>query len=361
MRTTDDLLLSLTLAVLAVLAALALAGCDQDERPIGVPLVEPAPARLAAEPARADPPITKPAEVLDLRSDWCEPLDPPTCRADADCPGSECVRPWWSASADVRVCSRSTPDQDERRWRTARLAVVVDHVCDGFGDCDPDALLSYLRLLAIRESSLRPWKRHRLTEDLDANDRAWSRHRRKFAGNPAAADPDRWTTGLGLYAQIPALWLPRWDVDAPPEVLCGEVESTEAHLRAARDQVRKIKGGVDCWPVTRATKRIGNRDVEVIKIGDGEPDYWGSACENGMPCRPSWYDASRANSGSVCPGDAEHRRRFEARARDAGLDPWAPVSASALGNSIPRETQDAVAADLRARMESIELPRARQP
>ena len=54
MRTTDDLLLSLTLAVLAVLAALAvgqaLAGCDQDERPIWVPLVEPAPARLAAKP-----------------------------------------------------------------------------------------------------------------------------------------------------------------------------------------------------------------------------------------------------------------------------------------------------------------------
>lgn len=334
MRTTDDVVLRLSLAVLgALVVGQCLAGCSETERALPLLPVPMLPTLdvFTLSPPEPEPVVEQPRR--DERAGWCEPLDPPPCPADRRCPdGTECVTPWW-ASGDVEVCSMPTPDKDGRRVQVERLGVFVDHVCQPADGCRPGQLLAYLRLLAVRESSLRPWKRHRLDPDLAANELAWSRHRAKFAENPAAVDPDRWMTGLGLYAQIPALWLPRWDVDAPPEVLCGVVESTEVHLRAARDQVRKIGGGVDC-------------------DGDGEPDYWGSACEESEPCRPSWYDASRTNSGSLCPGDEDHRRRFAERAADVGLDPWALVGSADLGEPIPRAEQDAVAELLRERMDA---------
>ena len=189
-------------------------------------------------------------------------------------------------------------------------------------------------MLALRESTWRPWKRSRLAPDLRANQIAWAKHRERFAANPARSDPDRWSTGLGYYSQIPALWLPRWDASAPPETLCGEVESTEAHLRAARDQIRKIaSGSITC---------------------NGEP-FTGTARDGG----PSWYDASRVNSGSLCPGSDDERLTFESRAEKVGLDPWAPIAVAQLGVEIPREDQDRAAAELRARMESVPRPRGR--
>jgi hypothetical protein len=245
------------------------------------------------------------------------------------------VTPWWAETIEAKVCARSMPGPAQRRWRVERLSVYVEHVCKRSAGCSPAKLLGYLHVLAGRESSMRPWKRSRLNPDIEANSAAWTKHRDKFTSNPAAANPDRWMTGLGYYGQNAALWLPRWDAAAPPEVLCGEVESSEAHLRSARDNLRRLERGADCDK-------------------DGEPDYWGSACDLPGQCRPSWYDVSRTNSGTVCPGDAEDREDFVRRARGVGLDPWAPVERAELGDAIPREGQDEVAADLRARMDALQ-------
>jgi hypothetical protein len=326
-------LLAVGATLLALVLGQTLAGCEA-ARPaplaLRLPRVELPAMQLEHPPAAIQ---REAPRARDERASWCEPLDPPLCREQADCSaGERCVPPWWASTTEAKVCARSMPGRVERRWRADRLRVVVDHVCTRARGCEPTDLHAYLRTLVSRESSFRPWKRHRLNPDLEANADAWAKHRERFANNPASANADRWLTGLGYYGQIPALWLPRWDADAPPETLCGEVESTEVHLRAARDQVRKIARGVDC-------------------DRDGERDYFGSACSpDAGGCSPSWYDASRANSGSLCPGDREHRRRFEARAREAGLDPWAPITAADLGVEIPRDRQDAIAADLRDAM-----------
>jgi hypothetical protein len=337
MRTIDDLALRLALAALLLIAASqAFAGCGSSRAATELGLALPNLDIAIPKPPEPAPTLTVPTH--DERASWCEPLDPPFCRVAADCSAeSKCVRPWWAETDESKVCSRGIPDRDERRWRAERLRVYVDHVCSRSTGCEPNDLHAYLRALVLRESTWRPWVRARLEPDLEANAIAWSKYRHKFAGNPAAKDPDRWITGLGYYSQIPALWLPRWDVSAPPEVLCGEVESTEVHLRAARAQVAKIWRGVDC-------------------DGDHGPDFWGTSCGDGRPpseCSPSWYDASRTNSGSLCPGDADHRQRFAARASSLGLDPWAPIEVGDLGQSIPRDRQDEIAAELREAMDQI--------
>lgn len=331
MRTTDDLFLRLAWAALAVLAAAQLlAGCEAPEPAtlgLAVPRLPDVDLAVFVAPvAEAEP---EPAvQGRDPRASWCEPLDQPFCQTTNDCTdGARCIAPWWAETGtETKVCARPMPHRSERRWRSDRIRVYVDHVCRRSDGCEPNDLHAYIRVMALRESTWRPWKRHRLTADLEAAQRAWDRSADRFAGNPAAGDPDRWGSGVGLLGQIPAHWLPRWDSMAPPETLCGEVEAVEAHLRAGREAVRKITAGVQC---------------------DGRT-FTGTA-----DGRPSWYDVSRVNSGSLCPGSLEHREAFAARARRVGLDPWAPVSAADLGESIPVDGQDAIAADLRAQMDAL--------
>lgn len=346
----DRLAIFLVFAMLlAIVFAQACAGCV------------PAPAVAHVELEHDDPPALFPAwrspdanvvaPTFDSRATWCEPIDPVFCSTNADCnAGERCVSPWWIEGQDAKVCARPFPNRAEKRWRSARLRVFVDHVCRRSDGCEPNDLHAYLRLMAMRESSMRPAKRHRLNPDLEASARAWSKHRDAFADNPAAHDPDRWSTGLGYYGQNPAIWLPRWDASAPPETLCGEVEASEAHLRAARDQVDRIHGGVDC-------------------DADGSPDFWGTSCgmdgylswDRGVDrlpseCDLSWYDISRVNSGTACPGSRAGMLDFEARAARVGLDPWAPVRSEDLGVAISRAGQDQAAAGLRRAMDAVARP-----
>lgn len=331
--TIDALFLRVTTTCLVILVlGQLLAGCSRPETSAsGMP--SPRLPVLDLDMFVVDPPEPEPAravQVRDPRSNWCEPLDQPFCTSDRECTdGSECVTPWWAVTGtETKVCARPMPGLDERRWRSARIRVYVDHVCRRADGCEPNDLHAYIRVLALRESTWRPWKRHRLTPDLEAAQRAWERSGNLFYGNPAAADPDRWGSGVGLLGQIPAHWLQRWDPMAPPETLCGEVEAVEAHLRAGREAVRKIVSGVQC---------------------DGRT-FTGTA-----EGRPSWYDVSRVNSGSLCPGSLEHQEAFAARARRVGLDPWAPVTAADLGDPIPRDQQDAVAAGIRVRMDALPM------
>lgn len=347
MRTIDDLAVRLAWGTLAVLAgSQLLAGCGAPE-PATLGLAAPRLPDVDLAMFVAPPPDVEPepaVQARDPRSGWCEPLDQAFCQTTADCSdGARCVTPWWAATGtETKVCARPMPTRSERRWRSDRLRVYVDHVCKRSDDCEPNDLHAYLRVMALRESTFRPWKRHRLNPDLRAASIALERNADVFEGNPAMADPDRWTS-IGMLGQSPANWLQRWDPMAPPETLCGEVEAAEAHLRAARIAIEKIaEHKVDC-------------------DGDGFREYLGSACYDGKfpggrtGCWPSWYDVSRVNSGSLCPGSQAHRDAFAARAHRVGLDPWAPVTPRDLGESIPRDGQDVIAAELRAKMDAVPM------
>ncbi len=332
LRTVDDLVCLIARSVLAVLAASQLlAGCRASETAT-MGLAAPRLPEVDLGMFVVSPPDEEPepaVQARDPRANWCEPLDQPFCQTTSDCSdGARCVTPWWAATGtETKVCARPMPTRAEKRWRSARLRVYVDHVCRRADGCEPNDLHAYLRVLVLRESTWRPWKRHRLTADLEAAASAWAQFRENFIGNPAAVDPDRWASGVGPLGQIPARWLPRWDSMAAPEALCGDVEPYEAHMRAARYQVSKIANGVEC---------------------EGR-QFAGTARGGG----PSWYDVSRVNSGKLCPGSAGHQEAFAGRARRVGLDPWAPVTQRDLGVSIPRDRQDEIAAELRVKMDAL--------
>jgi hypothetical protein len=242
-------------------------------------------------------------------------------------------------------CRPRDPGPAEQAWRRARLAALVEARC-GAG-CNQRALTALLWLEALKESSFRPWARHRMQGDLHANARSWTSRAEKYGhrsdadglqlevdGNPHFAEPERWSTGLGLYGSNAALHTSAWDPMAPPEVLCREEIATEAWLRRARASVAKIASGIDC-------------------DGDGKREYRGLAC-NDAGCGPSWYDVHNATAaGKLCPSDVERMRKFARRAKTVGLDPWARVRIADLGEPIPRETQNEVARELRARMDAV--------
>ena len=340
MKDIDSLFLRLVLAALGTLLVLVLGhgllGCSESTvTTASLPAVRK--LELELEPPRwlmvesAPDPMPAPAiqRGRDERVSWCEPLDQPFCERHSDCPGrQQCVRPWWAAVDGAKVCALNYPTKAERTARIAEIKVVVDDVCAGVRGCDPGDLLDLARALGDRESSLREDKRHRLRRDIDAAVAAWRKHKATYAGNPAIENAERWMTGLGLYGQNPALWLRRWDTAAPPETLCGVVESTTALLRSARDHVSDVEHG-----------RI---------VCEGKP-YFGSACEGGV-CRPSWYDVSLTNSGNKCPSERT-LSDFTRRARSLGLDPFGAVTQASLGRVVPFEGQDAWAESLQKKMQ----------
>lgn len=283
-------------------------------------------AKIITIGAAHQPPKPRAAQLIDARSRWCEPLDQPLCTLDADCPGSmRCVRPWWLGEHEnFKVCALDYPSSEQRQLVREQLRDVVASLCTRSTGCDPGALYSYLVIMGMRESTLRPSKRHRLGPDLAAAIKAFERVLPLYADNPAVLQPDRWASGVGLYGQIPALLLHRWDELAPPETLCGVPEATLVHLRSARDRVRLLERGVTC---------------------DGET-YHGSAC-TGSSCGASWYDVSRVNAGSnPCP-TSESRAQFEHRVRGR-LDLDQHVTTQMLGRDVLRVEQDAWADQLRA-------------
>lgn len=280
--------------------------------PVVVPFAEPEPL-----PPPVDP-VT-----------WCEPIEPSACLVDAHCsPVADgtprvCVHPWWSDDADEKVCAVRHPTTAIRRWRSKRLRVLVDAICQRRDGCDPEALHNYLAVLALRESSWRPYAVHRLNPDLEANRRAWSRLAQRYSDSPAVDEPWRWHAGRGYYGQNPALWLARWDTAAVPELLCGEVEATLVHLRGARDRWERLANGVTC---------------------DGEEHH-------GTADAPSWYSLSLVNSGNdPCPSEPS-RSRFDRRARSQGLDGHSVVTRRMLGRPVPHEQQDDFARRVRADMD----------
>jgi hypothetical protein len=274
------------------------------------------------------------AEVVVAPEDprkWCEPLDPAPCLTDAHCTATAdgipqvCIREWWVPHSEARVCVARMPNKRIRRWRSARLRVLVNEICKPGEGCSPSALHSYLSVLALRESTWRPDKVHRLVGDREAASVAWRKMSEVYVNSPAYDEPWRWV-GRGYYGQNSAYLTARWDVTAVPEILCGEVESTLVHLRTARERQRRLTKGVTCMGI----------------------EHHGTAAD----ASASWYDISLVNSGSnPCPGSAKIRTGFEKRAKSRGLDPYGAVTLRALGRPVPHDEQDAFARRMRAEMD----------
>jgi hypothetical protein len=318
---------------------------------------------------------------------WCEPVDyDVVCKGDDDCSGLnykaigrslQCVNPWWSKDEDLKICAPGYARRSERIWRYNRLRSIIgsayfdesDHCVD---DGRPvhkqhwrcqrewkrgELLTKFMWIPYKRETTGRPWKRHRLNPDLSANVQAWVRRADDYGwnvelvcdsgnrrcrkselaigdytpmdgveSNPHYGQRHRWQYGLGPYGQNAALYVENWDPMAPPEILCRELESTEAYLRNARVAVRKLASGVDC-------------------DGDGKKDHWDK--------QPTWSIVhGAASSGKLCPPNTKGERgmmeRFRDRAERDGLDPDGIVTLETLGKPIDPGRQNEIAAEIYA-------------
>lgn len=327
---------------------------------------------------------------------WCEPVvNDIECSSNADCQDIEygeigrplrCIKPWWAKSSELKICAPGYARASERKWRKQRLREIVRQqyfdetkhcVLDGRPireeswrcqrECKrAETLTNFLWLVYKRETTARPWKRHRLNPDRGANMKAWVRRAHDYGWqvqlgctngkkkctsklkyvrdyqpladvptNPHYASMHRWQYGLGGLGQNAALWTDTWDSMAPPEILCREVVAFETYLRRARDVVGMLVSGIDC-------------------DGDGDREYVNSS--------PTWVDVHRATSGGkVCPPKSQrdyrgtHGKNFRRRAAREGLDPDQVVTRTMLGKPIERETQNERLAQINAVLE-MKLP-----
>ena len=378
----------MTIAVLVtVLFVIFFLLLGRDDVPIEQPDVGPEPEQVEAAqtfearnkaPSEAvqvaDPPKTEPVtrDVYAGHQGWCAPLDRPYCHEQSECPDDpfhpgkmRCVHPYWMESEEINVCAINYPKRAERLWRRSRLAYVVDDRCDG--GCDRRALTNMLALEALKESTWRPWVRHRLNPDHEANKLGHLNHAERYGhvigevkrmvkrgnryversvdaieysedGNPHYRDMYRWEYGVGLFGMNAAGFTFEWDNMAPPEVLCLEPVAIEVWLCRARRSHRKLVSGVDC-------------------DRDGSREFHGTAAVDGQQVgAPSWYDLHNAvNVGTLCPTSRARQRRFEDRAEKVGLDPFAPVAYKDLGSPIDEESQNTWAGALLQELER-ELP-----
>jgi len=308
---------------------------------------------------------------------WCEPVDYETpCKSNDDCDGAnpghpaagpmKCFNPWYAkANPEYKICAPGYARKSELRWREDRLREIVRQQYSGEAElCEldgrpihkeswkcqrakqvGDALTNFLLIPYDRETTRRPWKRHRLDADLRANRTAWFKQAEVYGwevqadksgetktmgsaqewANPHYGQRHRWHFGLGPFGQNAPLWVHNWDIQAPPEILCKEVEAVESYLRKARDTVVKLRHGIRCG---------------------------GSYYEDKSP---TWEVVHRSSSsGKICPatsgekGAEKRAARFRKAAKAHGVDPDQVVTLKMLGQQIPRATQNARAAEIYA-------------
>lgn len=280
------------------------------------------------------------------------------CQEDKDCKAVvhpsgkklKCVKPYWGTQ---KVCSPGWSNRIERAWRKDRLAIIVEELSG------PPELSKFLWTIYSRETTGRPWKRHRLNGDIRFAHSQWYKQHRRYGWavaknkknelawvkpckelpqgeredrsvtkcrftepSPFFKQRHRWEYGLGPYGQTAALWTATWDPQAPPEILCGEVEATETYLRGARRAWKKLRGGITC---------------------------------NGQLYRPepTWEDLHRAVSGGkLCPGK-KGSPDFRRRARYWKLNPDQRVTLKMLGQPMKRDEQNIQAMGIYALLNGV--------
>lgn len=141
---------------------------------------------------------------------------------------------------------------------------LITKTCKASG-VDAGSCKYFRSIVSARESSHRPWVRHRLNEDVSAaltsyfsNDATygwranWDDGARKKEDlsmirfspvgdeqNPYFVDPQRWIFGLGLGALNISYHLGKFDKMAPPEILCDPVINTMIQIKIARNAVQR--------------------------------------------------------------------------------------------------------------------------
>jgi hypothetical protein len=382
------------------------------------PPPEPTPAADAPDTATPTP-----AAQVDSYAgweSWCEPMHYETeCETSADCVGIEhvsgrndalkCLHPWWApSSSELKICNPGGSSKLEREWRKARLRELVSQLyfdepehCEWGWERDrrefkrvwsngkqthgqhwrcqrewrlAEKLTKFLLVPYGRETSKRPFKRHRLDPDAAANEQAWVKEasaygwvvelacevegrsvgkcprirkgpkkgKKRIYIKDAYPDPDaeshnpyyderyRWYYGLGPVGKNTGYGVQDWDRMAPPEILCLEVPGFESYMRDVRGAVRVYRGGRP--PVCDGEPYRGHA-IKILKDGtELEVD------------EPSWRDVHRvASAGAWCPkkgAKAEKmRKRFNRDMARVGLRPEEPVTEASVGHGIPREGQ----------------------
>lgn len=264
-------------ALVFLVVVVLLVGCTQEAsaQEVVVTLPEDAPAApvvvltppLAMEAATSLP---RPRRAVEDPyagwQTWCESPALLPCNETSDCrpdrtgQDTRCARPYWSK--EERFCIVEEGRKAARRtraWQTQRIADIVDEVC--WGLCDDVALKAVLTMVAMRESTMRMWKLHRLDEKPNAS--AWHRRRATFVSNRHHKDAERWQ-GWGLYGQQAALFVDALDPSAPPEILCRDVEATIAWLERARTVYRKQRsmGITPTWATIEGALSTGKLRVD---------------------------------------------------------------------------------------------------
>ncbi len=374
---------------------------------------------------------------------WCEPMHYEIeCKTHKDCEGKthvsgrndalKCLHPWWAEKgSDLRICNPGGASRTERRWRYARLRELVGqayfdetehcewaweveenkHGTKSFNRVWADGkqmhhqnwrcqrewarakkLTDFLWVPYKRETSARPFKRHRLDPDAAANAKAWVkeasvygwkielacaqpkrtakncpryRHgpmkgKRMLYVKSAEPDPEaeqvnphygeeyRWSYGLGPVGKNTGYGVQDWDIMAPPEVLCLEVPGIEASMRDIRGAVKVYRG---TRPPTCDGEPYRGRAIKIVEDENGEK------IEVEVDA-PSWYDVHRvASAGAWCPKKSAKatklRRNFTKQMKARGLRPAEPVTEAMVGNPIPKEGQIQRATELLAHLDSV--------
>lgn len=307
----------------------------------------------------------------------CDPIDRKTKESkpcDRDRTGREqvCVRPHWARRQGINFheCRPRPLGHQSRKKRKTSQEIIVQEVCqqpkwaidleewgkkNRYGNdvsklcwhlpanskalkdcksgnyCDHKKLSKYLSIIAKRESTWDNETTHVLNRDQTANVAAYSKAKKGkwYEGSKFFGEFDRWSQGYGWYGHNAALNTFYWDTNAPPEILCRQVESTEVHLRKMRKAFNKL------------FKKYEDTTQDV-KLSNGE-----SAKLIGV----TWYDLHRAtSSGKLTREDVIPVSTFVSRAKTAGLDPFETVNINWLGIPIPKENQNQIAEEIRQKV-----------
>ncbi len=260
--------------------------------------------------------------------------------------GELCKWPAWAKDlSEWGSQNRMGSDPSKLCWRL-RGGTKAQKACSSGHFCQPNKLHKLLRLVAARESTWNNTVSHILNPDVEANRKSYRKAKKakRYKDNPHFLYRDRWERGYGWYGMNASLHVNLWDATAPPEILCRQVESTEAYLRKARRSFRKL------WSkygdTTRRTYELDTgKKVRVVGV--------------------TWYDVHRAaSSGKLTPEKIIKTRRWSkkkkkwrkfgfvsrARSKRVKLNPFETVMWEMLGKPIPRDTQNKVAESIRKKI-----------
>lgn len=199
--------------------------------------------------ATADVAVSKPPRKLVQRKaynpyagwdSWCEQRPEPcpksgVCTPDKNGQPRKCVRPWWSKKE--KVCAIDYSGPRKRKGNAKQVQQIVEAQCSG--SCNAEELGKLIALVAMRESTMRPWKRHLLGGDVRAGIKNWKKQYAKLSStNRHYSQMERWG-GNGLLGQQAVTFAPLWDETAPPEILCRAPIAIATYLHCARVTHRK--------------------------------------------------------------------------------------------------------------------------